>query len=235
MVETRYIACRYIPARGRVSRVYRETMYRRAIVVAQVVLLASARGRATAPETPPTGWTRVTSGAGDLDVALPPWLVAFETSGAIFANEVMADGTPGLQLMAEGPQTAEPQPTDGEAIETWLAARIEAPGAGEPLAESTGLPAGDAIVIRRLDRADTATAWRVAAWAIRMPHGVAYLLIDGPLERWVGREEDVERIAGCSAHRRRLSLQQRPEPLGPRPQVSLHDPARHRDEHAAAG
>ena len=169
-------------------------MHRAATVALVLAMAVPACGTATAPETPP-GWSRVTSGASDLEVFLPPWMVAFETSGAIFANEVMADETPGLQLLAEGPRTAEIQPAAGEPIEAWLAARIEAPGAGEPLVESTGLPAGHAIVMRRLDRAGTATAWRIAAWAIRTPYGVAYLLIDGPPERWVGREEDVERIA----------------------------------------
>jgi hypothetical protein len=168
------------------------------VLLAALAALAAACSSAPpspSPEAVAAEWTTVVSEAGDLALALPPWLIAFDTSGAIFANEGMPDGTPGLQLLAEGPRTAELQPASGEALEAWLATRIEAPGSGEPKVESRQLPAGAAVLIRRDDRAGTATAWRRAAWAIRTPDGVAYLLVDGPLDRWAGREAEVERIA----------------------------------------
>jgi hypothetical protein len=169
-------------------------MYRIASVALVLALLAAC-GAPTPAETPPPGWARIESRAGDLEVVLPPWMAAFEMSGPIFANEVLPDGTPGMQLLAEGPLTAELQPAAGESLEAWLAARIEAPGAGEPRVERVRLSAGEGIRVRRDDRAGTATAWRIAAWAIRTRAGVAFLLVDGAADRWLGREEDVERIA----------------------------------------
>lgn len=183
-------------------------MHRRTSVVAVFLALATGCG-APSPESAPSGWTRVASGSGDLEVHLPPWLVAFDTSGAIFANEVTRDGTRGLQLLAEGPETAELQPAPGDAIETWLAARIDAPGAGVATIEQVTLPARAAVVIRREDRAGTATAWRLVAYAIRASAGVAFLLIDGPPERWAGLEADATAIA------RLLSLPQARAPATP--------------------
>jgi hypothetical protein len=172
-------------------------MHRRATVLVLTLVLGLTGACTTAPdaEGPPAGWVRVASDAGDLDVTLPPWLVAFETGGAIFANEVLADGTPGLQLLAEGPRTAELQPDADEPLEAWLAGRIESSGAGARRVESVRLPAGEAVVIRREDRPGAAFAWRIAAWAIRTGDGVAFLMVDGPPNRWAGREADVERIA----------------------------------------
>jgi hypothetical protein len=128
---------------------------------------------------PPDEWAWVAGGGGDLWVALPPWLQAFDTSGAVFANE------PGvgqrLQLLAEGPTTVEPQPPAG-GVERWLMERV-------------ALPAGPAIHLRRLDGAGTPLAWRMEAWAVDTSHGVAILVIDGPPGSWAGRRGDVRRIA----------------------------------------
>ena len=41
----------------------------------------------------------------------------------------------------------------------------------------------------------TPSAWRLAAYAVRTPDGVAYLLIDGPPDAWVGREADADLVA----------------------------------------
>ena len=76
---------------------------------------------------------------------------------------------------------------------------------GRETAHSRGelqLPAGDALVLRRIDRAGTPQAWRLAAYAIDTPAGIAYLLIDGPPDAWEGREDDVARIANLLRARR---------------------------------
>jgi hypothetical protein len=125
---------------------------------------------------------------------LPPWIVAFDTTGAIFANEVVEPGAQGLELLAEGPLSAEPQPGVGEDLRVWLAARLADPGAGEPVFRDVLLPAGPAVMVERTDRPATATARRHRAWAIRTPAGVAFLWIDGPRGAWDVREDDLARI-----------------------------------------
>ena len=92
-------------------------------------------------------------------------------------------GGQGLQLMAEGPTTLDlrqPGRTDGP----WLRRRVEWPGAGPGEIGVERLPAGDAVVLQRIDRAGTPQAWRLAAYAIDTPAGIAYLLIDGPPDAW---------------------------------------------------
>ena len=170
----------------------------RSLGLASLIALAVGTGL-TVPtqtrESEPPDWTRVVSGAGDLSLALPPWLQAFDTSGAVFANEVMAAGQQGLQLLAEGPKTAEPQPRSTDSIQQWLERRVASAGMGAPSVSEVDLPVGKATVIERVDRAGTVGEWRFAAYAYRTPTGVAYLLIDGPPARWEGRDDDVARIA----------------------------------------
>jgi hypothetical protein len=137
------------------------------------------------PTTPPT-WTTTASPADDLWAALPPWLIVFESSGAIFANEVAAPGAQGLQLMVEGPQTTQPQPSFGEGLRSWLELGIGAPGQGSPTVRSIDLPLGRAVTIERLDRPGTPGEWRIYGAAIQTPFGAAYLLVDGPPSAWTG-------------------------------------------------
>ena len=56
------------------------------------------------------------------------------------------------------------------------------------------LPSGRGVRFERIDRAGTPTEWRILAFAIRTPSGVAYLQIDGLPDAWPGHAEDVERI-----------------------------------------
>ena len=122
-------------------------------------------------------------------------------SSGIFANEVVPGGGQGLQLMAEGPTTLDLPPSRDE-MGPWLRRRVEWPGAGPGEIGVERLPAGDAVVLRRIDRAGTPQAWRLAAYAIDTPAGIAYLLIDGPPDAWEGREDDVARIANLLQARR---------------------------------
>lgn len=146
----------------------------------------------TVPPTPPE-WVEVDN--GDLWLALPRWLIPFDTTAAIFANEVVEPGAEWIELMAEGPRTAEPQPGQGESLERWLRQRIESgPGLGQPTVTQLALPAGHAISIERLDRARTRLAWRIAAYAIRTPRGVAFVQVDGPPDAWPARETDLALI-----------------------------------------
>jgi len=117
-------------------------------------------------------------------------LVPFDTSEAIFANEVVPPGAQGLQLLAEGPRTAMPQPREGDDLARWLELKVGAPGQGSPTFREIELPSGPAVVLERLDRPLAPTAWRIFAAAIRTPLGVAFLLVDGPPASWAGREED---------------------------------------------
>ncbi|MCJ7711803.1 MAG: hypothetical protein MUQ32_13350 [Chloroflexi bacterium] len=133
------------------------------------------------------------SDAGDLRLVLPPWLAPFEKTGAVFANEVVEGGGQGIQLMAEGPLTADPQPGLGGS-ERWLEQRIESPGSGMPVRSKVQLPGGAAVRMERVDRAGTPLAWRFDAYAIETPAGTAYLVIDGPPDAWVGHEDDLARI-----------------------------------------
>jgi hypothetical protein len=144
---------------------------------------------ATMP-VPPAGWTWVAGDNGGMRLALPPWLAAFDTKGAIFANEVPAGE--GLQLLADG--RPEPQPAFGEDLRRWMAARLADVGTGEPVFRDVLLPAGPALMLERIDRGGTAMAWRHRAWAIRTPAGVAFLWIDGPPGAWDPHLDDVERI-----------------------------------------
>jgi len=144
-----------------------------------------------AAPTLPAGWITTTSDTLDLRLTLPDWLGVFESSGAVFANEVRPAGEQGLQLLAEGPRTAMLQPKAGEDRRLWLERKVGAPGQGQPAFRSIRLPSGPALVLGRVDRAGTPTAWRIMAYAIETDFGVAFLLIDGPHDMWAGREDDV--------------------------------------------
>ena len=176
----------------------RSTRGWRAAALGMMVVLAGCSNdsppRAEAAATAPVGWTTATSVGRDLRLILPASLVVFEDSGAIFANEVRPGGEQALQLMAEGPRTAEPQPRSGEDARVWLERKIGAPAQGDPVIHSVDLPVGPALVLERTDRAGTATAWRIAAYAITTDFGVAFLMIDGPPASWVGWDDDVRRI-----------------------------------------
>jgi hypothetical protein len=139
---------------------------------------------------PPEGWRWVSGHDGGLRLSLPPWLEAFDTRGAIFANEVPAGE--GLQLLADG--RPEPLPAFGEDLRTWMARRLVDVGTGEPVFREVLLPAGPALMLERIDRAGTTMAWRHRAWAIRTQTGVVFLWIDGPPGAWGPHLDDVERI-----------------------------------------
>jgi hypothetical protein len=139
---------------------------------------------------PPDGWRWVDGHDGELRLSLPPWLEAFDTRGAIFANEPPAGE--GLQLLADG--RPEPQPAFGEDLRTWMAAKLADVGAGEPVFRDVLLPAGPALMLERIDRPATTLEWRHRAWAIRTQAGVVFLWIDGPPGAWDPHVDDVARI-----------------------------------------
>lgn len=173
----------------------------RAIAIIAPLLLAGCNGRSPASALPtmplsPAGWVVVASGNGDLRLTLPPWLVPFETTGVIFANE--PPPSPGsvdwLQLLAEGPATAVPQPAAGQSLPQWLEARLESPNRGPVSVRTVALPAGTAVELSVVMGEGTSLERRFLAFAIRAPAGVAYLLVDGPPAAWTGREADVALI-----------------------------------------
>lgn len=170
--------------------------WRRAALALAGVLIVGACSAEAAPlptfPPAPAGWVNVAN--GDVSLDLPPWLIPFDTTGAIFANEVPDAARHWIQLMAEGPGTAEPRPAAGESLERWLLRRLESPDAGQPVIREIDLPSGPALQLERLDAAGTRFAWRFAAYAISTPFGVAFLQIDGPPDKWIGREDDLARI-----------------------------------------
>ncbi len=168
-----------------------------ALVLAVSLGLASCTATSVplARPTSPAGWTTIEGGSADLRFALPPWLVAFDTTGAVFANVPGDASRPGfLQLLAEGPRTAEPQPATGESLEAWLLARIALAGPGSDTITRIQLPAGDAVLIERTVGSGSTREWRFRAYAITTSAGVAYLLIDGPAASWPDREADLRLI-----------------------------------------
>ena len=170
-----------------------------ALVIALAVAGCAGRSPASALPTrpgPSVGWFAVSSGNADLRLTLPPWLVPFVMSGAIFANELPP--TPGsedwLELLAEGPATAAPQPAAGQSLQQWLEARLESPNRGPVSVRTVALPAGSAVELSVVMGEGTSLERRFLAFAIQAPAGVAYLLVDGPPAAWVGREADVALI-----------------------------------------
>jgi hypothetical protein len=168
-------------------------------VVAATALLASGcsgeRPNAAAP-TPvsiPDDWIASESSSHDVRIALPPWLVAFDTTDGVLANEASPAGTESMQLLVAGPR-ADLQPAFGQDLRAWLSERLRDVGSGTSAFEDVWLPSGSAVKMDRTDRAGTALAWRHRAWAIRTPAGVAFLWIDGPPNAWTDREADLARI-----------------------------------------
>jgi hypothetical protein len=166
-------------------------------------LVVTACGAPTTSPTPaaaptiaiPEGWVTVSTAGAELQLALPPWLLVFDNSGAIFANEPPPAGSNdiAIQLMAV-PPGVDTAPGPGEDLIAWIDTRPGDPGKGVPVVTEVNLPAGSAVRYERLDRAGTPTAWQILAFAIRTPSGIAHLMIDGLPDAWPGRAADIERI-----------------------------------------
>ena len=175
---------------------------RRAALLAAATLVAllaacGGRGPSAAPgpgATIPPDWLTVSSAGGDLQLTLPPWLVPFDTVGAIFANEPPAPGAPiALQLMASGAGSAELPPS--VEIAAWIDEKLQDVGAGVPVVTRVGLPAGPAVRYERIDRAGTPDEWHIVAYGIRTASGYAYLQMDGSPDGWRRRASELEWIA----------------------------------------
>lgn len=176
------------------------------LVLAFAAGCESGTGHSPAPlplATAPADWVDVAADGGDVRVTLPPWLVAFETSGGIFANE--PPPAPGaqipVQLYAEGPDAAA-LPAFVADARHWIEGRVSGPaqgvanpGEGAPVLRQVQLPAGSAIRYERVDRAGTALEWRFLVFAIRSASGVAYLQIDGTPGGWAARSQSFDLIA----------------------------------------
>jgi hypothetical protein len=136
----------------------------------------------------------VSTAAGDVQLTLPPWLVPFDTVGAIFANEPPAPGAPiALQLMATGARSPD-APSSGD-VAAWIDQKLKDVGSGVPVITRIGLPAGPAVRYERIDRAGTRDEWHFVAYGIRTASGYAYLQIDGSPDGWRRRARDFEWIA----------------------------------------
>lgn len=164
-----------------------------------VVAGCSGRGPTVAPttahvDTVPPDWITVRSDGGDLQLTLPPWLVPFDTIGAIYANEPPAPGAPiALQLMATGAGSLD-SPGSGD-VAAWIDAKLQDVGSGVPVVTRVGLPAGPAVRYERIDRAGTREEWHIVAYGIRTASGYAYLQIDGSPDGWKRRAAELDLIA----------------------------------------
>ena len=145
--------------------------------------------------TPPPDWVTV-SGSSGIQLTLPPYIVVFDTQGAILANEAPPPGTSDvpIQVWAQAPSIDE-RPRDGEDLVAWVDRRLDSPVRGTPSVTPVSLPAGTGIRYDRIDAAGTPNAWRIVAFAIQTPRGAAWLMIDGPTDGWAARANDLERIA----------------------------------------
>lgn len=168
--------------------------------LAAIVTAACSAAPATPEAAPmptsalPAGWVIVSTAGAELQLTLPPWLLVFDNRGPIFANEAPPPGTSDIpiQLMAV-PPGVDPDPGPGDDLLAWLDTRVD-PGKGVPVVSQVDLPAGPAVRYERLDRAGTPTAWRILAFAIRTPSGMAFLLIDGLPDAWPAHAQDIDRI-----------------------------------------
>lgn len=160
----------------------------------------------TAPDattwSAPSDWAVVATDGGDLQLTLPPWLVAFDTRGAIFANEPPAPvGDIAVQLLAKGPDRSA-QLEFGANLVAWIELHVSGvgqgvtnPGEGRPSVQGLQLPAGPAVRYTRVDRAGTPLEWRFLVFAIQTPTGLAYLQIDGTAAGWAARSAEFDHIA----------------------------------------
>jgi predicted small lipoprotein YifL len=168
-------------------------------VATLVAVLAACGGRGpsevpAAAATIPPDWVTVTSATGDLQLTLPPWLVLFDTVGAIFANEPPAPGAAiALQLVAYGAGSAE-QPPSGD-VAAWIDQKLRDVGSGVPSISRVVLPAGPTVRYERIDRAGTRNEWHILAFGIKTPSGYAYLQLDGSPDGWRRRASELEWIA----------------------------------------
>lgn len=146
--------------------------------------------------SPPPAWVAVSSNNGSIEVTLPPWLRAFDRTGAIFANE--PPPAPGAQipmeLLALGPGTDDGL-RPGEDLLSWVERRLDSPVRGVPTVVRVTLPAGAGIRYDRVDGAATAAPWRIVVYAIQTPRGAAWLQFDGPVASWPQRAEDLAHVA----------------------------------------
>ena len=167
--------------------------------VVAVLAACGGRGPSAAPtpepaETVPPDWVTVRSDGGDLQLTLPPWLVPFDTRGAIFANEPPSPSAPiALQLMATGAGSVD-TPSSGD-VAAWIGRKLQDVGSGVPVVTQVSLPAGPAIRYERIDRAGSRDEWHIVAYGVRTASGYAYLQIDGSPDGWRRRAAELDRIA----------------------------------------
>jgi hypothetical protein len=172
----------------------------RVMTVAATMVVAACVAPASSPElvavpTIPPGWVTVSTAGAEIQLTLPPWLVVFDNSNAIFANEAPRPGENEIpvQLMAM-PPGIDSGPGPGGDLVAWIDSRLGDPGKGVPVVTEVNLPAGPAVRYERLDRAGTPMAWHILAFAVRTRSGAVYLMIDGLPDAWPARAEDIERI-----------------------------------------
>jgi hypothetical protein len=171
-----------------------------AMTAAAAAVLAACAPQASSPEpvaapTIPPGWVTVSSAGAEIQLTLPPWLVVFDNTSAIFANEAPRQGESEIpiQLIAV-PPGVDSDPGPGDELVAWIDTRLGDPGKGVPVVSQIDLPAGQAVRYERLDRAGTPMAWHILAFAIRAQSGAVYLMIDGRPDAWPARANDIERI-----------------------------------------
>ena len=170
-----------------------------AVIVTAVVTACGSSVASPAPAapawTPPPEWVTVSNAEGSFQLTLPPYIVVFDSRGAIFASEAPSPGQTAIpiQLWAEGPLIGG-APGPGDDLVAWIDGRLDSPVKGVPTVTRVALPAGEGVRYERVDADGTPNAWRIVVFAVETPRGAAWLMIDGPPDDWAARAEDLEWI-----------------------------------------
>lgn len=160
-------------------------------VGAVVLLVACGAPEATKlPSRPPipTGWVVLASNLNDVRVALPSEEKSAVPNG--LPSSVYAQIPPDRQgrfhgpvITADSPRGTEPQPQPPltyERVAAWLLTQTEVKSRDVDGISSVRLPAGDAIELRFTQGRGSRDELVAAAYAIRTPAGVGFLVIAIP-------------------------------------------------------
>lgn len=161
-------------------------------VGASLAIGSYLRQEADLPSRPatPDGWTLALAYPQDIRVALPPYVVPFQTQGSIMANEDPAGNTSWLQVMAAGPGDTI-QPANGESLETWVLNKVSTGPHDAVHVRNVLLPSGPSVEVRTTYSPGTPDETPILAYAISTPEGYAFLQISGRPKDFADHAADI--------------------------------------------
>lgn len=153
----------------------------------------------------PGDWVTFTSGPGDFEVTLPPWLIGPRSpdmdrdESVLSANEPLAPGeqaasTLRMELRVNGPGSLGDPPEDQD-LPAMLRFMHQSETSGVPVITRVVLPGGSAVRLEAVNLRGAPNAQHVVAFLIETPSGLAYLQVHGYEFAWHERATDVELIA----------------------------------------